>query len=127
MTTRVGGRTPLHASALGKVLLAGLSEKERASALGGPLVRYTDKTITDLRKLQKVLDEVREQGYSIELEEEHPGVGCIGAPVRDASGRWLAALSVAGPLHGTPFKVDEIHLQCVVDKANELARRALNA
>jgi DNA-binding IclR family transcriptional regulator len=121
--TRVGGRTPLHASALGKVLLADLPEKKRAALLGDTLTRYTEKTITDPRKLQKALDEIREQGFAVELEEEHPGVGCIGAPVRNALGRWIAAISVAGPLHGTPFKIDAAHQRLMVEKAAELSRR----
>jgi DNA-binding IclR family transcriptional regulator len=123
VTTRVGGRTPLHASALGKVLLAGAPAEERALLLASPLPRYTERTITDPRKLQRALDEVREQGYALELGEEHPGVGCIGAPVRDPSGRWIAAISVAGPLHGTLYKIDATHRQIVVDKAAELSRR----
>jgi len=123
VTTRVGGRTPLHASALGKVLLADLPEKKRAALLGPTLTRYTEKTITDHRKLQKSLDEIRDQGFAVEVEEEHQGVGCIGAPVRNALGRWIAAISVAGPLHGTPFKIDAAHQQLVVEKAAELSRR----
>ena len=123
VTTRVGGRAPLHASALGKVLLADLPEKKRAAILGDTLTRYTEKTITDPRKLQKALDEIREQGFALELEEEHAGVGCIGAPVRNALGRWVAAISVAGPLQGTPFKINAAHQQLVVEKAAELSRR----
>jgi IclR family KDG regulon transcriptional repressor len=122
VTTRVGGGTPLHASALGRVLMADLPEKERLSLLSGPLARFTDKTITDPRKLEQALDQVREQGYAIELEEEHPGVGSVGAPVLDASGRWVAAVSITGPLHGTPFKIDAKHRQLVVNKAAELTR-----
>jgi DNA-binding IclR family transcriptional regulator len=127
VATRVGGRTPLHASALGKVLMANLPAKERAALLPCPLAGYTEKTITDPRKLQKALDQVRQQGYAFELEEEHPGVGCIGVPVRDAAGRWIAALSIAGPLHGTPFRVDETHLKLVVNQAAELSRRVAYA
>jgi DNA-binding IclR family transcriptional regulator len=123
VTTRVGGGTPLHASALGKVLMAGLPENERIALLTGLLAKFTDKTITDPRKLEQVLDQVREDGYAIELEEEHPGVGCIGAPVLDASGRWIAAVSIAGPIQGTPFKIDAKHRQLVVNKAAELSRR----
>jgi IclR family transcriptional regulator, KDG regulon repressor len=123
VTTRVGGQTPLHASALGKVLLADLPEKKLTALLGNTLTRYTEKTITDPRELQKVLDEIRKQGFAIELEEEHLGVGCIGAPVRNALGRWVAAISVAGPLHGTPFKINAAHQQLVVEKAAELSHR----
>jgi DNA-binding IclR family transcriptional regulator len=127
VTTRVGGRTPLHASALGKILLADLSEKKRRSILGEALPRFTERTITDHRRLQAALDRVREQGFAIEREEEHLGVGCIGAPVRDGEGRWVAAVSVAGPLHGTPFKVDHAHRRVVVEKAAELSRRVFHA
>jgi DNA-binding IclR family transcriptional regulator len=127
VTTRVGGRTPLHASALGKVLLADLAEKKRAALLGDTLTRYTEKTITNHRQLHEVLDEIRERGFAIELEEEHAGVGCIGAPVRNAQGRWIAAISVAGPLHGTPFKIDAAHQRLVVEKAAELSRRVTRA
>jgi DNA-binding IclR family transcriptional regulator len=123
VTTRVGGRTPLHASALGKVLLADLPEKKRTALLGQPLTRFTERTITDPRTLQKALDEVRERGFAVELEEEHVGVGCIGAPVRDSLGRWVAAISVAGPLHGTPFKINEANQQLVMVKAAELSLR----
>ena len=125
VTTRVGGRTPLHASALGKILLADIPQKKCATLLGGTLTRYTDKTITNTRQLQKLLDQIREQGFAIELEEEHVGVGCIGAPVRDALGRWIAAVSVAGPLYGTPFKIDPAAQRLVMDKAEELSRRII--
>ena len=123
VATRVGGRTPLHASALGKILLCALPDRDRAAFLSRPLARFTDKTISDPRKLRKALDEVRRLGRAFESEEEHPGVGCIGAPVSDASGRWIAAMSIAGPVHGTPFKLDSAHLKLVVEKAAELSRR----
>jgi DNA-binding IclR family transcriptional regulator len=124
VATRVGGRTPLHASAMGKILLAGLSERELAPHLSQPLARYTDRTIIDPRKLRKALAEIRSRGYAFESEEEHPGVGCIGAPVRDPEGRWTAAMSIAGPLHGTPFRLDPAHLKLVTRAAEELSRRA---
>jgi DNA-binding IclR family transcriptional regulator len=123
VATRVGGQTPLHASAMGKILLAGLSEKELAPFLRAPLTRFTEKTITDPRKLRRVLSEVRSRGYAFESEEEHPGVGCIGAPIRDSSGRWIAAMSVAGPLHGTPYRLDRERLRLVTGTAAELSSR----
>ena len=123
VATSVGGGAPLHASALGKVLLAGLPPEELAPFLARSLDRFTEKTITDSRKFRKVLEEVRRRGYSFEAEEEHPGVGCIGAPVRDAQGRWIAALSIAGPIHGTTFRLDSAHVKLVTEKASELSRR----
>ncbi|HVR82919.1 MAG TPA: IclR family transcriptional regulator [Planctomycetota bacterium] len=121
VATRVGARISPHASALGKVLLAGLPEATHTRALAGPLPRFTEKTITDRKKLLGILREVRRKGYAFESEEEHRGVGCIGAPVMDSSGRWIAALSVAGPLHGTPFRLNRSHLAMVLRKAKELS------
>jgi IclR family acetate operon transcriptional repressor len=116
VATRVGSPIPLHASAVGKVLLAALPEDERASVVRGPLERFTERTITDRRLVRAMLAEVRARGYALEAGEEHPGVGCIGVPVKDAAGRWIAALSVSGPLKGTPFRLDVRHIR--------LARRA---
>ena len=122
VTTRVGGPTPLHASAMGKILLAALPPKELGRFLAAPLARYTDRTLSDPRRLRKALDEIRRRGWSLESEEEHPGVGCIGAPVRDAQGRCIAALSVSGPLQGTPFRLDRVHIKTVTAAAAELSR-----
>jgi len=122
VATRVGGGAPLHASALGKILLAGMPEEELGAVLARPLVRFTDRTVTDPRKLRKMLDEVRRRGVSFESEEEHPGVGCIGAPIKDAAGRWVAAISIAGPLRGTSFRLDPAHVRLVAARAAELSR-----
>jgi len=121
--TRVGGHTPLHASAMGKVLLAGLPDRQLAPHLEAPLARFTRRTITDATKLRRALHEVRRRGYALESEEEHPGVGCIGAPIVDAEGRWFAAMSVAGPLHGTPYRMDAARVALVTEMAAELSRR----
>jgi len=122
IATRIGGGAPLHASAMGKILLAGMPPEELDGFLARPLKRFTDKTITDPRKLRKVLDEVRRRGHSFECEEEHTGVGCIGAPVLDPQGRWVAAMSIAGPLKGTTFRLDAGHVRMVTEKAAELSR-----
>lgn len=121
VATRVGGGAPLHASALGKILLAGMAPEALSAYLARPLARFTEKTITDPRKLRKTLDDIRRRGCSYEAEEEDPGVGCIGAPVKDAEGRWIAAMSIAGPLRGTSFRLDTAHTKLVIEKAQELS------
>lgn len=122
IATRVGGGAPLHASAMGKILLAGMTPEDLDAFLARPLPRFTDKTITDARKLRKTLEEIRKRGHSFEAEEEHTGVGCIGAPVVDPAGRWIAAMSIAGPLRGTTFRLDAGHVRLVTEKAAELSR-----
>jgi len=124
VSTKVGGQIPLHASALGKVLLASLAKEELDRLLRRTLTAFTPKTITRAESLRKAIEQVRREGYAFEAGEEHPGIGCIGVPVRNPSGQWIAAISMAGPLHGTPFKLDRAHLNLVLKKANELSQRA---
>jgi DNA-binding IclR family transcriptional regulator len=123
VTCKPGNTTPPHASALGKILLAGLAEPEREAFLKGPLPRFTDKTITDPRKVRRMADDIRRKGVAFESGEEHEGVGCIGAPVRDREGRWIASISLSGPLRGTPFRLDARHARLLLQKAAELSSR----
>jgi DNA-binding IclR family transcriptional regulator len=123
VASRVGGRVVPHASALGKVLLAGLPEKERTPFVKPPLRRFTERTIVDVRALARELEEVRRRGYALEAGEEHAGVGCIGAPIVGRDEAWIAALSVSGPLSGTPFRMDARHRRLALDAAAEISRR----
>lgn len=123
VASRVGGRVNPHASALGKVLLAGLADRERALFLRPPLARFTERTLTDPRRLAEVLAGVRRNGYALEAGEEHAGVGCIGAPVQGLGGRWVAAISASGPLKGTPFRMDARHRRLVVRAAADISAR----
>jgi DNA-binding IclR family transcriptional regulator len=123
VASRVGGPIAPHASAIGKVLLASLGEKERTPFLKPPLARFTDKTIIEPRALAKVLQQVKERGFALESGEEHAGVGCIGAPIVGRNERWIAALSVSGPLTGTPFRLDARHRALALEAAAEISRR----
>jgi DNA-binding IclR family transcriptional regulator len=93
-----GETMPLHATALGKALLTGLSDTEVGALLGdGPLERLTQRTLTDPHKLIAQLRTARLVGYTTALNENLDGVISVGAPVRDASGAVAAAVSVAFP------------------------------
>jgi IclR family acetate operon transcriptional repressor len=98
MVSRVGARTALHSSAVGKVLLADLPEERVAQILRQRgLSKQTDKTIVDAAELAKHLAIVRRQGFAVDDEENEKGIRCVGAPIRDAAGTVVAALSVSGP------------------------------
>jgi DNA-binding IclR family transcriptional regulator len=87
---------PLHCSSLGKALLAALDEDSVLRILGGrPLPSVTEFSITDLDELLADLALTRERGFSIDRQEAVPGVWCVGAPVRDHTGRSVAAISVS--------------------------------
>jgi DNA-binding IclR family transcriptional regulator len=121
--SHVGGSIAPHASALGKVLLAGLGDKERAPFLKGPFARFTEHTVVEPGRIARMIQEVRRRGYALESGEEHPGVGCIGVPIVGRADRWIAALSVSGPLSGTPFRLDARHRGLALQAGTEISRR----
>ena len=99
---RVGKRLPAHCTALGKVLLGcapkGLQETyDRQVIATERLEGRTPTTLTDPAKLLEHLRMVGGQGYAVDVDECEVGLACAAAPVFDASGRVVAALSVSGP------------------------------
>ena len=98
MSSRVGGRAPAHATAIGKVLLAYLPDGELGTRLPRwKLTRCTANTLTNWKELEKETARVREQGYALDNQEFEPGVKCIAAPIFSHKGI-AAALSISGPL-----------------------------
>lgn len=94
--SRLGGRMPVNATALGKALLAHAGEEERIAVLRGPLERRTPRTITAPGRLRQQLDKVVETGVAYEFEEGALGLVCVAAPVLDAEDRPIAAISISG-------------------------------
>jgi DNA-binding IclR family transcriptional regulator len=99
MSSKIGNRRHPHSTALGKVLLAQLSDKEAlriVKALGMPA--YTSRTITDSGALAVELERVRVQGWAMDNRENEEDGRCIAAPVVGSGRNVVAALSVSGPL-----------------------------
>ena len=61
------------------------------------LKRFTPNTITDRRALRAELRRIRERGYAMDDEEIEIGLKCVAAPIQDASGIVIGALSISGP------------------------------
>jgi IclR family transcriptional regulator, KDG regulon repressor len=120
----IGRGYPAHATNLGKVLLADLPpEQVEAIVAERGLAAYTPHTITDPLELEAELERIREHGYAIDNEEYDEGLRCIGAPVRDHSGRVVAALGIGGPVTRiTPERVGEL-AGLVMGAARGLSRR----
>jgi IclR family acetate operon transcriptional repressor len=95
--TEVGTRWPAHATATGKVLLAG-AESPMPEPPGG-LYSITAHTITSWETWTETLSEVRKNGYATNLEELEYGYSSVAAPIRDREGRTVAALSLGGSTH----------------------------
>ena len=98
MYSRVGLSMPLHATAIAKVLLADLPEPHRRRvAREIEYTRFTDNTLTGPAALLAELDRVAAQGYALDDAEHETFIRCVAAPVRDATGRAVAAVSVSVP------------------------------
>ncbi len=95
--TEIGQRVPLHCTAVGKVLLASGPGEDGDLVRGLTLAAWTIHTITSRRALQRELATIRAAGYAIDREEHELGVGCVAAPVRDATGAVVAAIGISGP------------------------------
>jgi IclR family transcriptional regulator, acetate operon repressor len=103
--TRVGMQLEAYCSAIGKVLLAALPERERAAYLAtGPFPPLTDRTITDPEALRCELDKVREQGHAVDDEEVAEGLYCLAVPIRTPESGVIGAISASrrGALAGQP-------------------------
>lgn len=93
-----GTRSPLHASGIGKVLLAQAAPDQLARVLARPLQGYTPQTIVDPDRLAEALEKVRVCGYAVDDEERTEGMRCVAAGIRNAYGETIAGLSVSGPV-----------------------------
>lgn len=97
ISATVGGKAPVHCSALGKAILALLPESDLNIILRSYILKaYTRHTITRRSALNAELAEIRKRGFSIDDQELEHGLKCIGAPVLDSSGKAVAAVSIAG-------------------------------
>jgi DNA-binding IclR family transcriptional regulator len=98
MTSRIGTRISFHASSVGKAYLATLPGEERRDLLSKlSLRRFTRNTITSRAKLEADLERTLKRGYAFDFEETELEIRCVGAAVRDSTGRPIAGISVSVP------------------------------
>lgn len=91
----IGTRLPAHATVMGRVILADLTPIAlRALYKDTPLQRFTPKTPTTLAALERLLAEDRRLGYVMSSSYYERGVTSVAAPVRDYTGKVVAAINV---------------------------------
>jgi len=117
MSSSVGRRNPAYCTAMGKSILAYLTEAQvEAIVRKHGLKAMTANTITSLLELKAELAGIRERGYAVDNEEIEEGVRCVGCVVRDFSGGPVAAISVSAPA----FRISR-------EKAKNLSRPVIAA
>jgi len=112
----IGKRTPLHCTAVGKAIMAYLSEDEINLIIKEKgLEKFTENTITTKKELENEFKKIREQGYAVDNMEHEEGVRCVAGPIRDYTGKVIASMSISGPA----FRVNESNIPNIVKKVKE--------
>jgi DNA-binding IclR family transcriptional regulator len=123
MAAAVGGRAPLHCTAVGKVLLAYQPQEFVNRVLDAGLAAHTPKTITRRDALFAMLDEVRSREYAIDDEESESGLRAIAAPVRNHNGMVIAAVGIAAPVQRMNKKEMQACVPTVIATASAVSAR----
>lgn len=116
LRTWVGQSCPTYATSSGKVLLSGLDVNDVRARLHPPLTVFTEFTVGSVADLEAELCAVRERGWASVTEELEVGLNAVAAPVYDAHGQVVAALSVSGPSY-----------RLAVDRFDEVAKQTIAA
>jgi len=113
--SKVGGRAPAHATAVGKAVLAWLTPERVDELVAGRISRLTGRTIGDMATLHQELSRIRQRrGLAFERGESFPGISCVAAAIRGHEGP-LAGISLVGDAHMPLEKVAPL----VVDAARQ--------
>lgn len=121
-TTDPGDRLPLHVSAMGKAILAGLAA-EQAEQLIDQLdfQPRTEHTVTNAKDLHAQLAQARQQGYTYQCEEVDLGMHAIGAPVIGPNRQVLGSIAIAAPLFRATKEQLVAHHHALATATHQLA------
>ena len=130
MSSRVGLRSPLYCTGVGKAILATLPPAEVETVWNGSRPKkLTGRTVADLPHLQAQLEEVRANGYAIDDEENELGVRCVAVAIPGADGRAETAFSISGR---APYmtaerirRVADLAMECRTDILADLSVNGL--
>jgi len=100
MDTWVGRRMRVHATSVGKALVAHIPQEQLEKIISErSMEKRTPKTITTLPRFLKELEKVRAQGYAVDDEENNMGARCVGAPVFNQQGMIEASVGLSGTIN----------------------------
>jgi IclR family acetate operon transcriptional repressor len=118
--SRFGGRGYLHATALGKAILAHSSSDVVDEILSRELPRIAPRTIVDPAELRAEFARVRRAGHAFDVEESLSGLFCVAAAILDRNDRSIGAISVTG---ATALAQAEKYAPAVQAAARSISKR----
>lgn len=119
----LGMRKPAFCTSEGRVLLGFAPPEQTVAVMKGALVQRTPNTVIEPKALIRILEEVRANGYALDDEESEIGMRGLAAPVRDASGRVIAAVGLSGPMQRLSKKELRRLVPQVVSTADSISAR----
>lgn len=125
--THVGSRVASHATAMGKLLLAHLSDEQRSGVLDRlKLRKLAPNTITSRKRLVQELEQVREQGIALEEQELAAGLSAIAAPVYDENTEVNAAIALIASDSTSASELAGLHGTRLQRAGNQVSTRPTN-
>lgn len=99
MYTRIGMSKPMYCTAMGKAMMAELTDEEVEDIWNkSDIEKYTENTIVDLQKLKENLKKVKQDGFALDNQEVENGIVCQGAVIKDYRGKICGAISVSSSI-----------------------------
>jgi IclR family acetate operon transcriptional repressor len=123
----IGDTSPLHATAVGRAILAHLPKRDVDDLIAAGLERFSDTTPAEADELRAELDRIRTDGYAVNRNQYRPGVCAVAAAVLDEDGTPLAAVAVSMPEARYDGERAPEWGRLVTDTAAEISRRRLGA
>ena len=121
----IGRELPIHATALGKVLLSYMDEDARNELLSRmSFERVTARTITSKKRFLEEIEKVQKRGYAVSVDEQYIGVRALCVPIRDAAGVVRAAVSLNGGTAESVWRNEKALIELVKIAATDISRRS---
>ena len=119
MYSQVGKAIPLYCTGIGKIFLSEMSGNELSSYLDTHQLKpFTPKSIKTEEDMRKELIAIKERGWAMDDEEHEMNIKCIAAPVKDYTGKTVAAISASWPI----FRFNEEHKEDLAAKVTNVTK-----
>ena len=124
MYSMIGRTMPVHCTALGKSLLTHHSKQEVFDIVSTRgMEKRTEHTLNSPEALWEQIQVGKKAGYTVDNEENEPGIFCVAAPIFDYRGNVVAAISTSGDRNDFVYNPTDPCIQVITNTAKEISAR----
>ena len=120
---RAGSRVAFGASSVGRVLMAYMAAQESSKLLDLPVPVLTPHTVHDRSELERIVAQVRQQGYCVQRNETSLGLGVLSVPLFKSGHRVIGALGLAFPSHHVGPRDEAPLVNALHESARSISQR----